>query len=122
IRIERDPKERNRIRRSRVINGFGATLSALVLVIVIITKFTHKTYLMLIAMPILYAIMRGINKHYSRVAEELSTDDTGLLLPARNHVVVLVSKVHKPTLQTLAFAKATRPDTLTALTANIDDE
>src|SRR5436305_12165172 len=44
------------------------------------------------------------------------------MLPSRNHVVVLVSKVHKPTLRALAFAKATRPDTLTALTANIDDE
>jgi hypothetical protein len=122
IRLERDPKERSRIRRSRMINGFGATLSALVLVIVIITKFTHGAYLVLIAMPILYAIMRGINKHYTRVAQELATDDAGLMLPARNHVVVLVSKVHKPTLRALAFAKATRPDTLTALTANIDDE
>jgi len=122
IKIERDPKERNRIRRSRMINGFGASLSALVLVIVIITKFTHGAYLVLIAMPILYAIMRGINKHYTRVAQELATDDTGLMLPARNHVVVLVSKVHKPTLRALAFAKATRPDSLTALTANIDDE
>jgi hypothetical protein len=44
------------------------------------------------------------------------------MLPSRNHVVVLVSKVHKPTLRALAFAKATRPDTLTALTVNIDDE
>ena len=122
IKLERDPKERSRIRRSRVINAFGATLSAVVLIIVIITKFTHGAYLVLIAMPILYAIMRGIHRHYSRVAEELSTEDTGLLLPARNHVIVLVSKVHKPTLRALAFAKATRPDTLTALTANIDDE
>jgi hypothetical protein len=122
ISLERDPKERSRIRRSRMINGFGASLSAVVLIIVVVTKFTKGAYLVLIAMPILYAIMRAINKHYSRVAEELSTEDTGLMLPARNHVVVLVSKVHKPTLRALAFAKATRPDTLTALTANIDDE
>ena len=44
------------------------------------------------------------------------------MLPSRNHVVVLVSKVHKPTLRALAFARATRPDTLTALTVNVDDE
>jgi amino acid transporter len=122
IRLEPDARERNRIRRSRLINGFGASLSAIVLVIVIITKFTKGAYLVLIAMPILYAIMRAINKHYTRVALELATEDTGLMLPARNHVVVLVSKVHKPTLRALAFAKATRPDTLTALTVNVDDE
>jgi hypothetical protein len=44
------------------------------------------------------------------------------MLPARNHVVVLVSKLHRPTMRALAFARATRPDTLTALTVNIDDE
>jgi hypothetical protein len=122
IKTESDAAERARIRRSRAINAFGASLSGVVLVIVVITKFTKGAYLVLIAMPILYAIMRAINKHYTRVSEELATEDTGLMLPSRNHVVVLVSKVHKPTLRALAFAKATRPDTLTALTVNIEDE
>jgi hypothetical protein len=93
-----------------------------VLVIVIITKFTKGAYLVLIAMPILYFLMRGINRHYARVGKELVTDQTGLVLPARNHVVVLISKVHKATLRALAYARATRPDTLTALTVNVDDE
>jgi amino acid transporter len=122
MRTERDPVERRRIIRSRTINSVGATFTGLVLVIVIVTKFTKGAYLVLIAMPILYWIMRSINKHYTRVAEELTSDDTGLVLPSRNHVVVLVSKVHKPTLRALAFARATRPDTLTALTVNIDDD
>jgi hypothetical protein len=38
------------------------------------------------------------------------------------HAIVLVSKVHKPTLRALSFARATRPDVLTALTVNVDDE
>jgi amino acid transporter len=119
---ERDPVERSRIYRARVINAFGASLCAVVLVIVIVTKFTKGAYLVLIAMPILYAIMRAINRHYSRVATELETESRGLMLPSRNHVVVLVSKLHRPTMRALAFARATRPDTLTALTVNIDDE
>jgi hypothetical protein len=41
--------------------------------------------------------------------------------PSKVHAVVLVSKVHKPTLRALAFARATRPDVLTALTVNVDD-
>jgi amino acid transporter len=123
LRTERDADERRRMMRSRAINGFGASLSGIVLVIVIVTKFTKGAYLVLIAMPILYVVMRAINKHYARVSAELVSDDTvGLQLPARNHVVVLVSKVHKPTLRALAFAKATRPDTLTALTVNVDKD
>src|SRR4051812_42129407 len=121
IKSEQEAKERSRIRRSRLINGFGASLSGVVLIIVIITKFTKGAYLVLIAMPILYVIMRAINKHYTRVSHELEATDSGLMLPSRNHVVVLVSKVHKPTLRALAYARATRPDTLTALTVNVDD-
>jgi hypothetical protein len=122
LRTQRDAAERRRIKRSRVINGFGASLSSVVLVIVVITKFTKGAYLVLIAMPLLYMLMKAINRHYRRVAEELQPDDTNLVFPARNHVVVLVSKLHKPTLRALAFAKATRPDTLTALTVNVDKD
>lgn len=122
LRVERDTAECSRIRRSRVINAAGASVSGLVLVIVIITKFTKGAYLVLIAMPILYLVMRAINKHYTRVADELQVIEQGLVLPARNHIVVLVSKLHKPTLRALAYARAGRPDTLTALTVNIDDE
>ena len=121
LRTERDAVERRRIMRSRLINGFGASLSGVVLIIVVITKFTKGAYLVLIAMPILFIVMRAINKHYTRVSHELEATDTGLMLPSRNHVVVLVAKVHKPTLRALAYARATRPDTLTALTVNVDD-
>jgi hypothetical protein len=121
LRTERDVGERRRIVRSRAINAFGGSLSGLVLVIVIVTKFTKGAYLVIIAMPILYAIMRAINRHYTHVGRELEPEGSGFMLPARNHVVVLVSKVHKPTLRALAYARATRPDTLTALTVNVDD-
>jgi amino acid transporter len=121
LRTERDLNERQRMMRSRAINAFGGSLCGLVLVIVVVTKFTKGAYLVIIAMPLLYLVMRAINRHYTRVAKELEPAGRGLMLPARNHVVVLVSKLHKPTLRALAYAKATRPDTLTALTVNVDD-
>jgi amino acid transporter len=122
MRSERGPEERRRIMRSRTINAFGASLSGIVLVIVVITKFSKGAYLVLIAMPILYAGMRAINRHYTRVAAELASTEMNIMLPSRNHVIVLVSRLHKPTLRALAFARATRPDTLTALTVNIDKD
>ena len=48
-------------------------------------------------------------------------DDERPVLPSRNHAVVLVSKLHLPTLRALAYARATRPDTLTGVTVNVDD-
>jgi hypothetical protein len=55
------------------------------------------------------------------VARQLVPDSDVRMKPSKVHAVVLVSKVHKPTLRALAFARATRPDVLTALTVNVDD-
>jgi amino acid transporter len=121
LRTERDPVVRRRMRRSQSINAFGLCMTAIVLVIVLITKFTHGAWIAILAMAVIYMTMRGIRSHYDRVARELEPTDEMDVLPSRNHVVVLVSKVHKPTLRALAFARATRPDTLTALTVNVDD-
>jgi amino acid transporter len=120
---ERDSQERRRMQRSRLINAAGAAISALVLVIVVITKFTKGAYLVLIAMPILFFIMRSIYRHYSAVARELEPEQEGkheTVLPSRNHAIVLVSKIHKPTLRALAYARATRPSTIEAVTVNVD--
>jgi len=121
LRTERDHVARRRMMRSRTINATGATFTGLVLVIVLITKFTKGAYLVVIAMPILFLLMRGIRQHYDRVAAELEPTDDAPILPARNHAVVLVSKVHQPTLRSIAYARATRPDTLTAVTVNVDE-
>ena len=43
------------------------------------------------------------------------------MLPSRNHAVVLVSKLHLPTLRALSYARATRPDVLEAITVSVDD-
>ena len=89
--------------------------------IIVLTKFTHGAWLVLVAMPILFVLMKAINRHYSNVSEQLVPDTDARTLPSKVHAVVLVSKVHKPTLRALAFARATRPDALTALTVNVDD-
>jgi amino acid transporter len=111
---------RGSVLRSRAINAVGASLTGVVLVIVTLTKFTHGAYLVLIAMPVLYTLMRGISRHYQHVAVELEPDDEIVPLPSRNHAIVLVSKVHAPTLRALAYARATRPHDLTALTVAVD--
>jgi amino acid transporter len=121
LTTERDPTVRRRIHHSRAINAVGGCLTALVLVIVLATKFTHGAYLVVIAMPLLWLMMRGIRRHYDSVRQELVAEPGGMVLPSRIHAVVLVSTVHKPTLRALAFADAGHPDTLTAVTVNVDD-
>ncbi|GIE93441.1 APC family permease [Paractinoplanes rishiriensis] len=122
LRIQRDPERRRRMVRSRAINAFGMGLTGAVLIVVLITKFTHGAWIAIAAMVVIYVTMLGIHKHYTRVAAELAPTDERPVLPSRNHAVVLVSKVHLPTLRAVAYAQATRPDSLTAVTVNVDDK
>ena len=65
--------------------------------------------------------MIAIQRHYDRVAAELDATDTDTVLPSRNHAIVLVARLHRPTLRAIAYARATRPDVLEAVTVNVDD-
>src|SRR6185369_9009049 len=94
--------------RSRAINALGAVFTAVVLVVVLITKFTHGAWIVVLAMPGLFLLMKGIRKHYDRVEAELLPTPGGTTLPPRVFAIVLVSKLHTPTLRALAYARATR--------------
>jgi amino acid transporter len=123
LRTETDVSTRRRMRRSRAINTVGLSVTGLVLVVVLVTKFLHGAWIAIVAMGVLFLLMKGIRRHYDAVALELVADDTDdATLPARTHTIVLVSKIHKPTLRAVSFARAMRPTTLEAVTVNVDAE
>ena len=111
--------------RSRVINTIGFVCTGTVLIIVVVTKFVAGAWIAILAMGGLFVIMKLIHKHYDTVARELeeqqAAEEGGIVLPSRNHAIVLVSKLHLPTLRALAYARATRPDELEAITVSVDD-
>ncbi|MGW5669638.1 APC family permease [Micromonospora sp. NPDC003776] len=122
LRTERDPEARRRMIRSRAINTFGMALTGVVLIIVLVTKFLLGAWIAIAAMAVIFLLMLAIRRHYDRVAAELEPTEQRAVLPARNHAIVLVSKLHQPTLRAIAYARATRPDTLTAVTVNVDEK
>jgi hypothetical protein len=71
-------------------------------------------------MVIFFLVMRSIHRHYSNVSLELAADEEDKVLPTRVHAIVLVSKLHKPTLRALAFAKASRPNVLEGVYVGTD--
>lgn len=114
---------RLRYQRARVINAIGATATAFVLIVVLASKFSHGAWLALVTMGVLYLLMLGISKHYENVASEVAiTSDSDLALPSRVRAVVLVLQVNLPAAKAIAFAKAVRPTTLTAVAVSVDDE
>ncbi|HET7529577.1 MAG TPA: APC family permease [Mycobacteriales bacterium] len=117
---ETDHARRRQMQRSRVINSVGAVVTSLVLVIIVISKFTEGAWIAVVAMGVLFLLMRGIRRHYDNVKVELAPTDEAQTLPSRVHAIVLVSKVHKATLRAVAYARATRPSTLEAVTVDVD--
>ncbi len=125
LKAEQDPKARSKMKRSRAINAVGAAMAGLVLAVVLLTKFTHGAGYAVGAMIVLYVLMLGIRRHYAHVRDELALSDLDgddQVLPARLHAIVLVSKIHKPTMRALAYAQATRPAVLEALTVDVNPE
>ncbi|HEX4655571.1 MAG TPA: APC family permease [Mycobacteriales bacterium] len=120
LRTETDPSKRRQMQRSRVINSIGAVVTSLVLIIILISKFTEGAWIAVVAMFVLFMMMRGIRRHYDNVRLELAPTDEEALLPSRVHAVVLVSKVHKATLRAVAYARASRPSYLEAVTVDVD--
>ncbi|WP_458114394.1 APC family permease [Arthrobacter sp. R1-13] len=124
LRRVRDKAGRRRIIKSRILNTIGFVMTALVLTIVLITKFEQGAWLALLAMFVLILIMWSIRAHYDNVAKELALDEdsTPRALPTRVHAVLLVSHVRKPVLRALAYARASRPSRLDAVIVDISPE
>ncbi|MGW4480366.1 APC family permease [Rhodococcus triatomae] len=121
LRAESDPAQRRHMQRSRVINSIGLAMTGAVLVIVLITKFAAGAWIAIVAMVAIFVLMKSIRRHYDGVAAELEEQEWDGVLPSRTHSIVLVSRLHMPTRRALAYARATRPDTLEAITVNVDD-
>ncbi|MFT4395824.1 APC family permease [Gordonia lacunae] len=123
LRTETDPSARRRMMQSRVVNTVGLVMTATVLVVVLLTKFTEGAYIAVIAMVVLFVIMKLIHHHYASVQRELdrAEEDDEAVLPSRTHSIVLVSSLHMASKRALRYARATRPDVLEAITVNVDD-
>jgi amino acid transporter len=119
-------------RRSLTVNAAGAVLSALVLLIAAVTKFTAGAWLVIVLLPLIVVTCLRIHRHYQRADDvlrlrPLDREASGqVALPAapagarqspageqeteespeqlRHLVVVLVATLHRPTLRALAYA------------------
>ncbi|WP_149202952.1 APC family permease [Actinotalea subterranea] len=125
LRTEHDRAARQRMLRSRTINAIGLGLTGTVLVVVLITKFTRGAWIAILAMAVVFVTMQAIRRHYDAVHEELALGPDpaqARALPSRVHAIVLVSRLHKPTMRAISYARASRPSVLEAVTVSVDPE
>jgi amino acid transporter len=104
--------------KSAAINAFGGTVTGIVLVVVILTKFKTGAWIIILATPVVMSMMRAIYKHYTYVSDQLANPERKPLdrRPGNAHFIILVRRVDAAAARAVGFARATRSADITAVT------
>ena len=90
-----------------ILNGVGATVTAVVTVIFLVTKFSSGAWIIALLIPALLWLFFRIHHHYRHVANMMSTAGQQFqqaIHPVRT--IVLVSDVHRETMRLVEFAQS----------------
>jgi amino acid transporter len=104
------------------INVASGTISAIVVVVFAVTKFTEGAWVVLVLFPILVVVLLRLRATYQREADALAAVETSALRPARSRatVLLLVDSVDLAVLRAIRYARTLRPAELRAVHFVID--
>jgi amino acid transporter len=111
-------------RKGLVINGFGATVTLVVLMVITITKFEEGAWMVVVAIPLLVWLLLRTQRTYRGELGELQVEVSHHLAPPkpRHEVVVLVEALDRATIGALQYARQLNPLRLTALHVAVDPD
>jgi amino acid transporter len=106
------------------INGLGATVTLLVLIVITITKFTHGAWMVVVAVPLLVWLLLRTQRTYRGELGELKVEVNDRMAPPkpRHEVVVLVEALDRATIGALQYARQLNPLRMTAVHIAVDPE
>ncbi len=114
-------------KRKAIINGFGAIVTSIVVVIIAFTKFEEGAWLVVILIPLLIIMIFKVKKHYNAVMrqlrlkpEEIEAIDINKAVYT-NRVIVPIESINRSSLRALRYAR-TISENVTAFSVAIDDE
>jgi amino acid transporter len=117
LKAKRERKRGWRI--AALVNGVGAVLTAIVLVVVCVTKFGEGAWIIVVLIPMLVLHFLAIHRHYKGVAAQLSLGDERVLRERHNIVIVPIGGVHRAVVQALEYAR-TLSDDVRAVYVDVD--
>ena len=104
-----------------LINGIGAIATAIATAIIASTKFLHGAWIVIILIPILIMMFRGIHLHYKEVADQIALDRRGSRppKPRRSLILIPVSEMNLAVVRALDFARS-RPGDIRGVLVDVD--
>jgi amino acid transporter len=97
-------------RTSAAINGFGALVTGVVLVIVAATKATEGAWIIIVMIPVLVFIFAITRRHYDQVATELTLRGWRPDPIGRHVVIVPIGSLQRAVVKALRYARAMSDD------------
>lgn len=92
------------------VSFFGAIITAILAIVLLVSKWHEGAWLVLIALGLLLTIFTLIRKHYDYLAKELEVEPSDSVPTAKMTVLLLVPRLHKGILQAIAYAQSLSED------------
>jgi amino acid transporter len=98
------------------VSGIGALATAIATVIIASTKFAHGAWIVIVLIPLLIMMFRGIHSHYKAVDDQIRLDRRGQRppMPRRNIVIIPISGVNRAVVRAVDYARS-RPGEVRAV-------
>jgi amino acid transporter len=109
-------------RKSIVINGVGAIATFTVLLVLIVTKFLHGAWIVVLIVPVMVMMFQAIFRHYQEVAKQLTMKGHEHVRPIKHEVIVPISGIHRGVIRALEYAKSIAPGHVTAVYVDLNDD
>jgi amino acid permease-like protein len=106
-------------RTSAAINGIGALVTGIVLIVVAVTKAFEGAWIIMLLIPLNVLFFRLTRKHYDGVAKQLTLRGWTRQGLRRNTVLIPISGIQRAVVSALDYAKTLSSD-VRALYVNID--
>jgi amino acid transporter len=97
-------------RTSASINGFGATVTGIVLIIVAVTKTLEGAWIVLLLIPIIVTVFKATRRHYDHVASQLTLRGYEPQPRLHNTVLVPISGIQRAVVEALRYAETLSHD------------
>lgn len=107
---------------SILINGAGAVITFVVLIVIAVTRFTRGAWAVIVLIPLIVLLFQAIHRHYLEVARQLSTEGMEKLRSLKHEVLVPISGVHRGVIHALEYAKSIAPNHVTAVYVDVNEE
>ncbi|MDR3552520.1 MAG: KUP/HAK/KT family potassium transporter, partial [Clostridia bacterium] len=110
-----------------LVNGLGAFVTTVVVMIIAVTKFRHGAWIVIIVIPLLIILMLKVKSHYQSVARQLRLEPhelTSIDIEKdlyRNRVIVPVESINRASIRALRYAR-TISEHVVAFNVSINEE